>query len=211
MPAVQNNNNSGVVLARSRSGESSIKLTLFLKNQGIIYSLATGAVGGRTRFGGGTEPFVWGVFNFRQGKHNGLYLNNVDIVDDMIKLRRRPRALFMAIKWGRLITRHLVPANPDDSLLANLYWNMRLLCIDNIPVEVADWRFIWRWLMLWGIAPDIGEINKNAPDQELLIKIADTDVQDIIKTFNFNLKDLNLRFFQAASGHAENFLNLNSY
>ncbi len=145
-------NNSGVVLSRSRSGESSLKLTLFLKNRGIIYTLAPGAVGGRTKFGGGTEPFVWGVFNLRQGKNNGFYLTDVDIADDMIGLRRRPEALFIAIKWGRLITRYLISENPDDELLANLYWNMRILCCENIPVDIADWRFIWRWLMLWGLS-----------------------------------------------------------
>lgn len=210
-----NEKNSGVILARSRTGESGLKLILFVKDQGIIYALAPGAVGERTRFGGGTEPFVWGVFSFRTGKNNGIYLTDIDIVDDMINLRRRPEAILTAVKWTRLLKRYFISSHPDNDLLANLYWNMKILCDEKIPAEVADWRFMYRWLMLWGIAPDINNFSKNNLNQKFLTQIASADAQDIIKNFKniFENKNkiIDTNFFKSASGRAEDFLKVNSY
>ena len=196
-------NNSGVMLARSQTGESSIKLRLFLKGRGLIYALASG----RTRFGGSIEPFIWGVFNLKPGKNGGLYLKEVEIKDDMIELRQRPQALLTAVKWVKLLTKYLIPENPDDELLANLYWNMKLLCANNIPVEISSWRFIWRWLKLWGIAPEDRANFKH----ELLLNIAQADIKDIIDNFkNFNFNNKELKIFADASFQAEKFLSLNN-
>ena len=146
---------SGAVLARSRMGEAGLWLTLFLKGQGILRASAPGAEAGRVRFGGGTEPFVWGAFHLRRGRGGGLCLNGADVADDMMGLRNRPDALYMAVRWSRLLTRLLIPEHPADDLLANLYWNMRLLSNPIAPPEAAEWRFLYRWLMEWGLAPDI--------------------------------------------------------
>ena len=198
---------SGIVLARAQTGESSIKLTLFLKKRGIIYALAPRAEGGRTRFGGGTEPFIWGVFSFKPGKSGGNYLSEIEIKDDMIGLRRRSEAMFSAVKWSRLLIQNLIPENPDDELLANLYWNMKLLCDNKIPVEVSDWRFVWRWLRIWGIAP---EDNHNF-NKSLLLKTANADINFIINNFDFtNFNKYNQKLFANAAMQAEKFLRLNN-
>ena len=146
---------SGVVLARSQMGEGGLWLTLFLKGQGLMRASAPGAERGRVRLGGGTEPFVWGAFSLHRGRNGGLYVNGVDIADDMLPLRRRPEALRLAVRWSKRLMRWLMPDHPDDALLANLYWNMRLLSAPSVPCGAVGWRFLWRWLTLWGIAPEL--------------------------------------------------------
>ncbi|MCR4817767.1 MAG: DNA repair protein RecO [Fretibacterium sp.] len=146
---------SGVVLARTRMGESGLWLTLFLKGEGLLRASAPGAESGHVRFGGGTEPFVWGTFQLHKGRAGGICLSGVDIADDMLPLRKRPRALYMAVRWARLIKRFLPSDYPADTLLANLYWNMRLLSAPSVPPAAAEWRFLWRWLEDWGLAPDL--------------------------------------------------------
>ena len=145
----------GVVLARARVGEGGLWMTLFLKGQGLLRASAPGAESGRVRFGGGTEPFVWGTFQLHRGRAGGLCLSGVDIVDDMYPLRKRPEALRTAVRWARLVKRFLIFEHPADELLANLYWNMRLLSVPHVPPAAAEWRFLWRWLEEWGLAPDL--------------------------------------------------------
>ena len=146
---------SGVVLSRSVAGEGDLLLALFLKGRGLVRVSARGAAGGRVRFGGGTEPLVWGAFRLHRGRGGGAYLSAVDVVDGMIPLRRRPEALRTAVRWSKLLLRHLMAEHPADDLLANLYWNMRLLGTSRVPPEAAEWRFLWRWITVWGLAPDL--------------------------------------------------------
>lgn len=146
---------TGVVLARARTGEAGLWLTLFLKGEGLLRASAPGAESGSVRFGGGTEPFVWGTFQLHRGRAGGLCLSGVDIADDMLPLRKRPELLYMAVRWSRLVKRFLPFEYPADALLANLYWNLRLLSAPPVPPAAADWRFLWRWLEDWGLAPDL--------------------------------------------------------
>ena len=79
----------------------------------------------------------------------------MDVADGMIPLRRRPEALRTAVRWSKFLLRHLMADHPADDLLANLYWNMRLLGMPRVPPEAAEWRFLWRWITAWGLAPDL--------------------------------------------------------
>lgn len=146
---------SGTVLSRRRAGEGGLRLTLLLKGQGLTWASAPGAERGRVRLGGGTEPFVWGVFGLYRGRSGGLYVNSVDVAKDMLFLRRRPEALRLAVSWSRLLTRLLMADHPADDVLANLYWNMTLLAAPEVSVPAVNWRFLRRWLVLWGLAPDL--------------------------------------------------------
>jgi DNA repair protein RecO (recombination protein O) len=156
-------------------GEGDLFLTLFLKGTGITVASARGAAGGKVRFGGGTEPLVWGVFALYQGKdgEGRKYLKSVDVADDMLKLRSGAQALFTAVHWAKLLMRHLPEGHPSDDLLANLYWNMKLLNDGEISLDVVQWRFLWRWLKSWGLAPELAEcVDCTAKELELLRKAA---------------------------------------
>ena len=149
-------------------------MNLFLKGSGRIFVSARGGATGKVRFGGGTEPFVWGTFTLyrnKDGEEGKKYLQGVDVADDMLKLRGRADALFAAARWSKLLIRHLMAGHPSDDLLANLYWNMKLLSEGRVPVEVTEWRFLWRWLRAWGLAPHLSHwMEVNPRELELLRK-----------------------------------------
>ena len=199
---------SGVVLNRRIAGEGDLLLTLFLKGLGVSYVSAKGAAGGKVRFGGATEPFVWGAFALYRPRDEGgrLYLKSVDVADDMLALRSRPEALLAAARWCRLLVRSLMEGHADDALLANLYWNMKLLC-GGLPVKAVEWRFIWRWLKAWGLAPEVSECaSGTAAELELLrfVSIAKTPELESFESKEA-LESCKL-IFADASRRAETFL-----
>ena len=94
----------------------------------------------------------------------------------------------------------------DDALLANLYWNMKLLC-SGLPAEAVEWRFMWRWLKAWGLAPEISEYTAAAASELSLlhfVSVAKTleleslELQEVLKSKR--------RLFADASRRAEMFL-----
>jgi len=199
---------SGVVLRRRIEGEGDLKLTLFLKGLGIVYVSAKGAAGGKVRFGGATEPLVWGKFALYRSRDEGgqLYLKSVDVADDMLMLRNRPEALFTAARWSKLLTVHLMAGHTDDGLLANLYWSMKLLC-GSLPVEALEWRFMWRWLKAWGLAPEISEYAAgNASELELLRFVSAAKAPELESFEPKEVLESCKRLFADASRRAETFL-----
>ena len=199
---------SGVVLGRRIAGEGNLNLTLFLKKLGVVYVSAPGAAGGKVRFGGATEPLVWGAFALYRTRDDGgrLYLKSVDVVDDMLSLRSRPKALFAAARWSKLLARCLMEGHADDGLLVNLYWNMKLLC-GGLAAEAVEWRFMWRWLKAWGLAPEVSECAAGtASELELLRFVSAAKAQELE---SFELREAlesKGRLFADASRRAETFL-----
>ena len=188
-----------------------MNLTLFLKKLGVVYVSAKGAAGGKVRFGGATEPLVWGAFALYKPRDDGgkLYLKSIDVADDMLSLRSRPEALFAAARWAKLLMRRLMEGHADDELLANLYWSMKLLC-GNLPVEVAEWRFMWRWLKAWGLAPDVFELAKNmacaASELELLRFVSAARTAELESFMPKEALMSKRRFLADATRRAETFL-----
>ena len=147
-------------------------LTLFLRGSGMLFVSARGGGAGKVRFGGGTEPLMWGTFSLYEGRGGRRYLKSADAADDMLKLRSRPDSLFTAIRWAKLLMRRLLPEHPSDDLLANFYWSMKLLD-GGFPAAAAEWRFLWRWLKNWGLAPDLSAFSDiSDADLGLLHRVA---------------------------------------
>lgn len=144
---------SGVVLKRVISPKGDIFLDLFLKEMGIIWVIAPGSAKGKVRFGGALEPSSWGIFNLYKGARN-FYLQAVEIKADSWILRQSPRALRTYFAFLKMINLHVPRQHPDDRVLANLFWTRELL-LKGCPEEVVEWRFLWRWLNLWGLAPQL--------------------------------------------------------
>jgi DNA repair protein RecO (recombination protein O) len=203
---------SGVVLNRRIGGEGDLLLTLFLKGMGKIFVSARGAATGKVRFGGGTEPLVWGTFALyqsRDGEEGKKYLKSVDVADDMLKLRRRGDAVFAAVRWAKLLMRHLLDGHPSDDLLANLYWSMKLLSEGRVPVEAAEWRFLWRWLKAWGLAPDLRHCAGSPKELALLRQVAAIRGSELNALTTEDIKQTLLThrgFFAQAARRAEEFL-----
>ncbi|MBR6900447.1 MAG: hypothetical protein IKN30_00095, partial [Synergistaceae bacterium] len=120
-------------------------------------------------------------------------------------------SLFTAVKWLKLVMKFLTAGQPDDELLANLYWSMKLLARPQIPAEVSDWKFLWRWLESWGLAPDLVNFyrtqNFNHDETVLLAQISLLNVNDIIKLFAGGVsRNIRKNSFKIAAREAEKFL-----
>lgn len=197
---------SGVILRRDLSGEKGMWLKLFLKDAGIVNVTAK-------KTSGDSEPLLWGKFNLKKKRKTTNYLiDDVEVVDDMLRLRTRREALLMAFRWGGMVAKFLEPGQPDDDLLANLYWSMKLLGEPRVPVGVVNWKFLWRWLEGWGLAPDLVEFYTEQhfkhDEVVLLAKLSMLNANGIWKMFasgrGSNVRE---RSFKAAASLAEKFLN----
>jgi len=154
----------GTVLRRKISAEGDMSLDLFLKDFGRLPVFIHGGGRGSVRFGGATEPLVWGNFElYKSGKSSRLLLRSVDVKYDALKLRNSKEVILTAFNWIKMLLLYLEEGRADDKVLSCYFWGLKLL-EDGVPVEIADWRFIWRWLHIWGLAPE--------PDDEITSFIA---------------------------------------
>jgi DNA repair protein RecO (recombination protein O) len=195
-----------VVLSRRIAGEGDLLLTLFLKGTGTIFVSARGGGAGKVRFGGGTEPLMWGTFSIYEGREGRKHLKSADTADDMLKLRASSDALFAAIRWAKLLMRRLPPEHASDELLANFYWSMKLM--DNgFPAAAAEWRFLWRWLKDWGLAPELSVFSGvSETDLDLLRRTAAVKAENCA-ALNCDALTARASLFRDASRRAEFFLN----
>ncbi|MBQ4430237.1 MAG: hypothetical protein II877_01950 [Synergistaceae bacterium] len=169
----------GVTLSRETIGERNLWVRLFLYDAGLV-SLTS------KNFMGDSEPFVWAYYDFqKKTKSRNYFLADIDVKDDMLQLRRSRESLTAAFEWVNLITKYLPPEHPDNDLLTLLYWNMRLLAQQSVPCYVSRWRFIWQWLELWGLAPDIVAFHtaKSFRDEEisLLVQVSSLNVKGVMR------------------------------
>ena len=116
-----------------------------------------------------------------------------------------------AIKWTRAISKYLIREHPDDDLLTNLYWSMKLLSEPKVPADASDWRFIWRWLQEWGLAPDFvnfhASMNFNSDEIYFLAQIAKSDTKGVIDLFSKPLNNkIRENIFKIAAKIAVKFL-----
>ena len=192
-------------LNRRLAAEGDLLLTLFLKGSGMIFVSARGGGAGKVRFGGGTEPLMWGAFSLYEGRGGRRHLKSADTADDMLKLRSCSEALFTAIRWAKLMMRRLPPEHPSDELLANFYWSMKLLD-RGFPAAAAEWRFLWRWLKNWGLAPDLSAFSGvSEADLGLLRRVASSN-WTLDASAKWDTLAARSSFFTDASRRAEFFL-----
>lgn len=124
-----------------------------LKDWGICTATAPGAQTGRVRFGGATEPLVWGFFDLYQGPRK-LTLRSVEVKEDFFSLREKAASLKVSLSWSALLLHFLPSGLPCDELLV-LFWNALDGLTKGAAPSLVEWRFLWRWLHVWGSAPDL--------------------------------------------------------
>ena len=197
----------GITLSREYSSTDERKLwvKLFLKGQGIV-ALSS------KNFMGDSEPFMWAVYNLRKKlRSKNYYVEDIDVQDDMFHIRRSRETLITILDWTNLLLQFLPFEQPADDLLNNLYWNMKLLAAPSLPYYLSDWRFVWKWLELWGLAPEIVDFltsnNFNNDEIILLAKITRLNLKDIINLLSQPISE-NIRenSFKIAAKLARRFL-----
>ena len=180
----------GVTLQREFSGENNLWVRLFLEGEGVV-SLSS------KNFKGDSEPFIWAIYSFSKMKRSAKYfVDDIDVKDDMLHIRRSRETIITAQKWAGLLAKYMPHEQPDNDLLYILYWNMKLLATPSLHYSVPDWRFLWQWVELWGLAPDIVEFhtsNKfNEDEIKLLVKILSINAKGVINLFTYPVS-INIR------------------
>ena len=187
---------SGVTLSRKLYGENTYYSTLFLKHYGLINATARA-----TMYPGEREPLIWAVFKLRKkSRSRNYFIEDTDIKDDMLALRKSKEQIITALNWCGLIIKHLEPFTADNELLANLYWNMKIMCERSANPESLNWRFIWRWLCIWGLAPDIYSFFGQSFTQDeidMLNFTAQADLNTLIEFFR-KYRTLPVKIFSQA-------------
>jgi len=146
--------NRGVVLRRSDTPEGNRSVYVLLENVGPVWLLAPGAARGKVRFGGSTDPLVWGTFHVYRGP-NRWYLRDVDVRKDFWSLRSSSIRIRQAVHWVGSILGNTLPGHPCNDLLPVFFWSLSLLENPSAREDLASWRFYWRWLRIWGMAPEL--------------------------------------------------------
>ncbi len=161
----------GVVLKRGNFMEGDMSVQLFLKDSGTTWVYLPGASRGSVRFGGAVEPLVWGRYQLYQSRRR-TYLKEVEVTEDFWELRRVPEAVMQAARLIGLFDKYLIAGYPYNDLLISFYWALKALT-QKVPSSVVNARFLWRWLLSWGIAPDLArcvscgrELNGRAVPQD---------------------------------------------
>lgn len=196
---------SGVILYRDRSGEKNLWMKLFLKEFGIV-NVTT------RLFGGDTEPFIWGNFYLRKKRYSmNYYVEDIEVTDDMYYIRDRRDSIVASIKLAEMVSKFLTREQPDDDLLANLYWSMKLLEDKRVPIEATIWKFLWRWLENWGLAPELVSFYSsqrfNHEEIILLTQISLLNVKGVIKLFTGKINpNVRRNSLKIAAELAERFL-----
>ena len=196
----------GVILSRKAMGETNLWVTLFLEDAGLV-SLSS------KNFMGDSEPLLWGYFFLQKMRRGARYfVHDIDIKDDMFRLRLRRETLSVAINWSMTLMKYLPTEQPDNDLLNNLYCSMRLLNVQAIPVDAVNWRFFWLWLEGWGLAPELEPFHAsngfNPEEVSLLSQLASVNHNEVLQLFTGTISpNIRENIFKVAAALAVNFLN----
>lgn len=145
---------TGTVLQRRDSSGQGQSLLLFLRDMGPLWVNAPSS-STKSRFGGATEPLVWGEFNLYQSP-NKLYLQGAEIKEDFLSLRNSNEQLMTALRFYKRLSRVLMVGHESNQILT-LLWGSLVLLKDNCPGDVVDFRFTWKLLNLIGLAPSLNQ------------------------------------------------------
>jgi DNA repair protein RecO (recombination protein O) len=143
---------SGTVLQRKESGKTGQSVQLFLKTMGPVWASAPAATS-KTRFGGATEPLIWGTFCIYKSPSR-LYLKNAEVKEDFLSVRSDPVKLTAAINFYKLLPGVLLRGHENDNALNSLWSALKQLS-NNCPAELVEFRFLWRLLRSLGLCPSM--------------------------------------------------------
>lgn len=142
---------TGTIL-KKKAGRRGDSVLLFLKGFGTLWGFSTSSQ--KNKFPLGLEPLNWGVFEIYQGPRSAT-IKSIEVKEDFFHIRKSYSRLLMAVNWSKLLASHLLPAYEQDALLV-LYWNsMKQLETSHAPITSVEFRFLWRWAKIIGLAPSL--------------------------------------------------------
>ena len=148
---------TGTVLQRRDSAKEGQSLQLFLRDLGPRWVNAP-AASGKNRFGGATEPLVWGEFCLYQSPKY-LYLKGAEIKEDFLSLRDDASRLMTALRFYKMVSK-VVMATHESNQILTLLWSAMILLKENCPAPIVEFRFAWKLLNALGLAPSLQQCVK---------------------------------------------------
>lgn len=143
---------TGTVLKRRDSSREGQSLLLFMRGFGPRWVNAPGA-SSKNRFGGATEPLVWGEYSLYQSP-SALYLKGAEVREDFLSLRRSPGPLLTALRLYRTVASES-PLNCENDALLRLLWSTMVQLRDGAPHQIVEFRALWKTLANFGVAPSL--------------------------------------------------------
>ena len=143
---------SGTVIQRRDSVKSGNSLLLFLRDLGPRWVCAPGS-SAKSRFCGAIEPLVWGTYDLYQSPTR-LYLKSAEVKEDFLSLRTNRSQLMAAIRFYKNVTKLTMTTHESNKIL-NVLWSAMVLLKEDCPIELTEFRYIWKLLNSAGLAPSL--------------------------------------------------------
>ncbi|MBR4401267.1 MAG: DNA repair protein RecO [Synergistes sp.] len=141
---------TGTVLLRRDSAKEGQSVLIFMRELGPRWITAPRA-NAKNRFGGATEPLTWARYSLYQSPSR-LYLQEAEVKEDFITLRRSGSSLLCAARLYKLTSREAPAACENDALLRAL-WNAMVQLKEGCPADAVEFRYVWKFLNTMGLAP----------------------------------------------------------
>lgn len=143
---------TGTVLLRRDASREGQSLLIFMREFGARW-VGAPAASSKNRFGGGTEPLVWGEFSLYQSPTK-LYLQSVEVKEDFLCLRTNASALLCALRLYKLTAKE-TPVDCENDALLRMLWSALVQLKEKAPAHITEFRYTWKLMNLFGIAPSL--------------------------------------------------------
>ncbi|MFO7849343.1 MAG: DNA repair protein RecO [Spirochaetia bacterium] len=150
----RNRHTPGIILTSRRFGEYHKDLHILTPDEGVIRATAFGALKGKSRLSGVTEPFTEGeMYLYHDPVKNRLKLSEVDTQDTHEGIRGELRRYYIASFWVEFVIKSYGGGGEYSSLYKLL--GSAFHALENTErLDAVNIHFIWRYLALIGFRPD---------------------------------------------------------
>ncbi|MFP4617319.1 MAG: DNA repair protein RecO [Spirochaetaceae bacterium] len=150
----RNRHTPGIILTSRRFGEYHKDLHILTPEEGVIRATAFGALKGKSRLSGVTEPFTEGeMYLYHDPVKDRLKLSEVDTTDAHEGIRGELRRYYIASFWVEFVIKSYGGGGEYSSLYRLLGGAFHTL--ENTELlDAVNIHFIWRYLALIGFRPD---------------------------------------------------------
>ncbi len=157
----RNRRTPGIILTSRRFGEYHKSLMILSPEEGLFRATAYGAVKGKSRLAGVTEPFTEGeMYLYHDPVKDRIKLSEVDPTDTHDGLRGELRRFYIASFWVEIVIKSFAGGGEFAALYTLLKAAFSTLERTE-HYDAVTIHFIWRYLELIGFRPDISSLAGN--------------------------------------------------
>jgi len=151
----RNRRTEGIILRSRRFGEYHKSLEILSAEEGLFQAIAYGALKGKSRLAGVSEPFVEGeMYLYHDPVRDRFKLSEVDVRDRHDGLREDLDRYYIASFWVEFVIKSFAGGGEFVSLYSLLHSALSTL-ERTVRYDAITVHFIWRYLDLLGLRPDL--------------------------------------------------------